>query len=137
MCSCCPPGFCRCLVSCPFCVVAFSAVPGLCSVLLVSILGRRPKNRALLKATPKFVFSVGVRGYLRWSKRWDAYCIFHSTIPLSFIAFVHSRFRVFRFPLAFSGTETILQLVVTRFPSSFGTSRHHVLFSTEPEHSPS
>ena len=25
----------------------------------------------------------------------------------------------------------------SRFPSSFGTSRHHVLFSTEPERSPS
>ena len=37
---------------------------------------------------------------------------------------------------AFHRTETTLQLVVIRFPSSFGTSRHHVLFSAEPERSP-
>ena len=132
-----PPGFCRCLVSCPFCVVACSAAPGLCSFLLVSFRGHRPRNRALSKATPKFVFGDGVRGYLHWWKRWDAYCIVRSAIPLSFLAFVHSRFRVLGFPPAFSGTETILQLVVIRFPSSFSTSRHHVLFSTEPERSPS
>ena len=60
--------------------------------------GRRPRNRALWKATPKYVRGDGVRGYLHLWKRWAAYCIVHSTIPLSFLAFVHYRFRVLDFP---------------------------------------
>ena len=134
-----PPGFCRCLVSCLFCVVAFSAVLGLCSFLLASpSMGADPKKPSTLEGNPpKFVRGDGVRGYLHWWKRLDGKCFLRSTIPLSFLAFVHYRFRVLGFPPACSGTETILQLVVIRFPSSFGTSRHHVLFSTEPERSPS
>ena len=132
-----PRGFCRCLMSCPLRVVVFSAVPGLCSFLLVSSRGRPPRNRALWKATPKFARGDGGPGYLHRWKRGDAYCILHCTILLSFLAFVHCRFRVLGFPPALRRNETILQLVFIRFPSSFGTSRHHFLFSTEPERSPS
>ena len=69
---------------------------------------QKKQKRALWEATPKFVCGAGARGYLHWWKRWDAYCIVNSTTPLSFLAFVHSRFRVLGFPpgLLGNGNDT-------------------------------
>ena len=57
--------------------------------------------------------------------------IVHSTIPLSFLTFVHSPRIGLATGLLENGNDTAA--CGHPFSQFFGTSRHHVLFSTEPD----
>ena len=132
-----PPGFCRCLVSCPFCVVAFSAVPGCALFSWFPSVGGDPETEHFRRQPPS---TYAVTGYAATYIGGNAgmpilLCtvqFFSAFSPSSILA---SAYWAFHRPSR--ERKPYYSLWVIRFPGSFVTSRHHVLFSTEPERSPS